>query len=453
MKRAIGFTLVIILGLSATAAAGVWWYRSRGDSQPIHQLAAIKRGNLVATIGATGTVEPEQIIQVGAQVAGLIKAFGQDQHGKQVDYGSEVEAGTVLAKIDDTLYSAAVQTAQAQLEQAEANKISAGANLMQMKAKLVQATQDWGRAQKLGPSDALAQSAYDQYQASFEVAKANVASAEAAVDQAKAGIAQAKAVLATAKINLGYCTIRSPVKGVIVDRQVQIGQTVVSSLSAPSLFLIATDLKRVLVWVSVNEADIGAISEGAPVRFTVDAYPDRVFKGQVGKIRLNATTVQNVVTYTVTVATDNQDGQLLPFLTANAKIWVGQRDGVLLVRTAALSWTPSPGQVARPSNEMHGRVPPPPEKSAETDRSSAPKSSGILWIEQGRLVRPLDVKIGLSDDIYTEVEGPELTEGLRVIVGGPATGNTGEATERSPFAPQNPFAPQGRGQRQGQGAR
>ena len=215
-----------------------------------------------------------------------------------------------------------------------------------MKAKLLQAQQDWDRAQKLGPSEALAQSAYDQYQANYEVAKANLAAAEAAVEQTKAAVAQAKASLNTAQINLGYCTIKSPVKGVIIDRRVNIGQTVVSSLSAPSLFLIAKDLKRIQVWVSVNEADIGSISPGQPVTFTVDAYPDQVFQGQVGKIRLNATMTQNVVTYTVEVDTNNDDGKLLPYLTANAQFKIGRRQGVLLVPNAALRWSPQSEQIA-----------------------------------------------------------------------------------------------------------
>lgn len=186
-----------------------------------------------------------------------------------------------------------------------------GANVLQVKAKLVQAQQDWNRAQKLGHSEALAPSAYDQYKANYEVAKANVAVTHAAVKQAKAAVAQAQASLNRAQRNLSYCTIKSPVKGVIIDRRVNIGQTVVSSLNAPSLFLIAKDLTRIQVWVSVNEADIGNIHPGLPTTFTVDAFPNQVFHGQVGKVRLNATMTQNVVTYTVVVNTDNSDGKLL----------------------------------------------------------------------------------------------------------------------------------------------
>src|SRR5271157_460241 len=334
MQLTIRTTILIAIVLSVIGA-GAWWFHAKGDKGRIFRTVAVKRGDLEATISATGTVEPEQVVDVGAQVSGIISSFGKDKYGNMIDYGSSVEAGTVLARIDDSLYSAAAEAARA-------NKMSADANVLQMRAKLLQARQDWDRAQKLGPSEALAKSAYDQYQANYEVAKANLAAAEATVEQTKAAVVQAKASLTSARINLSYCTIKSPVKGVIVDRRVNIGQTVVSSLSAPSLFLIAKDLKRIQVWVSVNEADIGNISKDQSVTFTVDALPSQVFQGQVGKIRLNATMTQNVVTYTVEVNTNNDDGKLLPYLTANAKFNIGRRNGVLVVPNAALRWTPRP---------------------------------------------------------------------------------------------------------------
>ncbi|HUI44387.1 MAG TPA: efflux RND transporter periplasmic adaptor subunit [Nitrospirota bacterium] len=406
----------------------------------------------MATISATGTVEPVQVVDVGAQVGGIIVSFGIDKSGKTVDYGSVVDRDTVLAKIDDSLYAAALETAKAQLQQAEANKISAEANVLQMKAKLLEAQNDWNRAQKLGPSDALAQTAYDQYQATYEVAKANLAAAEAAVDQTKAAVAQAQANLTSAKTNLDYCTIKSPVKGVIIDRRVNIGQTVVSSLSAPSLFLIATDPKRIQVWVSVNEADIGSISKDQPVTFTVDAYPDQIFEGRVGKIRLNATMTQNVVTYTVEVNTRNDDGKLLPYLTANAQFKIGHLQDVLLVPNAALRWSPRPAQIAPElpqASHPHGG-----SLNRKSDGGSgtvgAPQTHGIIWVEQGKFVRPVDVNVGLSDGMVTEVESNDLIEGTRVVVGERTRGEAAKGPseeERSPFTPQNPF----RGQRQGQG--
>jgi HlyD family secretion protein len=449
VRRTVGIMILVVIGLVVIGVAGVWWFRSKQGKDPTFRTVPVKRGDLVATISATGTLEPEAAVDVGAQVAGVIIAFGKDKNGREIDWGSVVEEGTVLARIDDSLYVAAVETAKAQLQEAVANEVSADANVLQMKAKLLQAEQDWGRAQRLGPSDALAQSAYDQYQANYEVAKANLAAAEATVEQTKAAVEQAKASLHTAEINLGYCTIKSPVKGVIVDRRVNIGQTVVSSLSAPSLFLIARDLKRIQAWVSVNEADVGSIFKGQPVTFTVDAYPGRVFQGQVGQVRLNATMTQNVVTYTVEVDTNNDDGKLLPYLTTNAQFRIGRRQGVLLVPNAALRWSPRPNQIA-PETGQTPRAPAGSSRdgSGGSGTVGAARVRGTIWIEQGQFVRPVDVNMGLTDGTLTEVEGKDLTEGMRVVVGeATREAEVGPGGERSPFTPQ-----MGRGPRQGQGS-
>ena len=186
-------------------------------------------------------------------------------------------------KYDDTLYVATVNIDRAALQQARATLVNAKANVPQMKAKLVDAGADWRRAQAVGPSQALAATTYDQYKATYETAKSNLALAEAAVEVAVAGVAQAEANLKQAEANLAYCTVKSPVAGVIVDRRVNIGQTIVSSTSTSSLFLIAKDLKRIQVWASVNEADIGKIHEGQTVDFTVDAFGDQVFHGVVNQ--------------------------------------------------------------------------------------------------------------------------------------------------------------------------
>ena len=438
MRRTVIIVVLVVVGL---AVVGVWSYRSGRDKGQVFHTTPVRRGDLVTTISATGTIEPIASVDIGAQVAGVINAFGKDSRGKPIDWGSVVEAGTVLARIDDSLYAAALETAKAQLQQNEANKISADANVLQMKAKLLQAQADWNRAQKLGPSDALAQSAYDQYQANYEVAKANLAAAIAAVEQAKAAVAQAKANLNTARINLDYCTIKSPVNGVVIDRRVNIGQTVVSSLSAPSLFLIASDLKHIQVWLSVNEADIGSISRGQPVTFTVDAYPGRVFHGHVDQVRLNATMTQNVVTYTVAVDTDNEDGKLLPYQTANAQFQIGSRHGVLMVPNAALSWSPRPNQIVPDSRKRSGH---------RDHGSDIAGSRGIIWVEQGKFVRPIRVKTGLTDGASTEVEGRGLTEGLSVVIGeGMREAEAAPSTDRNPFTPQ---IGRGRSQSQSQGA-
>ena len=311
---------IIVLGLLLVAAGGVggWYYYNADHRGPGFRTVAVERGDLLATINATGTIEPEEVIDIGAQVAGQIVRFGKDPRGKTIDFGSPVEQDTVLAQIDESVYKAQVESAQAQVKQAQAGLESANAqvavadanvkqaeaNLVQMKAKLHQADRDWSRAQKLGPTKALADVDYDSAEATYLTSKSALAVGEAAVAQTKAAfkdaqanvakaeatVAAAKATLSNAEINLRYCTIKSPVKGVIVDRRVNIGQTVVSSLNAPSLFLLAKDLKRLQVWSSVNEADIGNIKPGQAVTFTVDAFPDRSFTGVVApdQPRLNA---------------------------------------------------------------------------------------------------------------------------------------------------------------------
>ena len=406
MKRLSKTTIIAIVALGLIGIISVWYsHHSAGGQALSYSTAEVKRGDLIITISATGTVEPEEVVDVGAQVAGQINTFGKDRDGNTINYGSVVEEGTVLAQIDDSLYAADVAMATAQLQEAN--------------AKLYQAERDWSRAQKLGPSEALAESSYDAYKSAYDTAKANV------------GIAEA--TLARARRNLNYCTIKSPVKGVIIDRRVNIGQTVVSSLNAPSLFLIAKDLKRMQVWVSVNETDIGSIHPGQPVSFTVDAYPGEVFRGEVGKVRLNATMTQNVVTYTVEVITDNSSGKLFPYLTANVQFEARRSSNVLLVPNAALRWTPNAQEVVP---EFRTAL----EKAPEANQAS---SDGVVWVQQNSYVRPINVKLGPSDGTKTEVQGDEIKEGMKVITGQQQqkTADTGTT---------NPFVPQ---IRRGQGTR
>lgn len=372
------------------------------EKAPEYKTSQVKRGDIAVKISSTGTLEPEEVVDVGAQVAGLISELGTDSSGKLLDYGSQVKAGMLLAKIDESLYRSDVEQAQAQKKRAEAA-------LLQMQAKLFQAERDWKRAQKIGPSTSLSQSAYDAYEAGFKTAQANVSDAEAQ-------IAQAVANLSRAERNLGYCTIASPVDGVIIDRRVSIGQTVVASLNAPSLFLIAKDLRQMEVWVSVNEADIGSIHPGQRVHFTVDAFPGEDFSGQVTKVRLNATMTQNVVTYVVEVSADNSSGRLLPYLTANVQFEVISKSGVLLVPNAALRW--------RPKVE---------ESRVETPESGKPK----VWVHDGADIRSVEVTTGISDGAFTEVSSNELSESSQVVVGSADTDKTAPSTKGTT----NPFAP------------
>ena len=271
-------TIAVLLVLIGLAAGGAFYYRTYVSGEPpvAFRTVSVKRGDLTSTITATGTLEPEEIVDVVAQVTGMIASLGKDptDPNKTIDWGSIVHVGTVLANIDDLLY-------QAQVDQAQANLMNAQANLLELQAHADQTKQEWQRAEALRPTKAIADTDYD-----LDVA--NYKQAVAAVQVGEAAIKQAQAALKTAQTNLGYCTIKSPIEGVVVDRRVNVGQTVVSSLSALSLCLLAKDLRKIQVWASVNEADIGRIQPGTPATFTVDAFPNDVFQGKTDQIRLNA---------------------------------------------------------------------------------------------------------------------------------------------------------------------
>jgi HlyD family secretion protein len=477
--------LLILVMLAIVGGAAAWYFgRDTAQAAPL-RTSKVVRDDLVATISATGTVEPEELIDVGAQVAGKILEFGKDLNGKSIDYGSEVKEGMLLARIDDSVYTAELASANAQLAEANAGVKRAEADLAQMKAKLAQAERDWQRAQQLGISDALAQVSYDAYRAAYESAVANIGVSDASILQAKANVDQAKSTLERAERNLGYTKIFSPVDGKIIDRRVNIGQTVVASLNAPSLFLIARDLRRMQVWVAVNEADVGHIHPGQAVTFTSDAFPGETFRGQVNKVRLNAQMTQNVVTYTVEVTTDNSSGKLLPYLTANVQFEVNRVDDTMMVPNAALRWNPKPDLIApdarqsqtQPSGSNGSNA----MASAEMDRGPARTASAggpgagapgggrrrrppsgasggdvarqegamrpeTVWVKDGNYVRPVAVMAGLTDGTNTQVVSDQLKEGAEVVTGEIIAFNAGTNQQTNPFAP-----PSMRGGPRGQG--
>jgi HlyD family secretion protein len=417
------FLNLVLLGTAAAGVAYVSTHKAVAELPPSFRTAPVKRGDLLSTISATGTVEPEEVVNVGAQVSGLIVAFGEDVHSpsKVTDYCSVVEKDAVLARIDPTAYEAALEQVDATLQQSEAN-------LVQLEAKGRKAEGDWKRAQSLRAKNAITDSDLDSYRTDYESAAANVLVGRATVRQSKASVK-------TARTNLGYCAIKSPVRGTIIDRRVNIGQTVVASLNAPSLFLIAKDLKRMQVWASVNEADIGRIHIQMPVRFTVDAHGSDVFDGTVTQIRMNAQMTQNVVTYTVVATTDNSGGKLLPYLTANVQFELDKKSSVLLVPNGALRWTPETEQI---EPALRG--------ASSANTTVTPKNSaGRLWVlDESGLVRPLDVTVGSTDGTTTEVGGDRLQEGLHVVIGEEseerpahqAATDSGEAS--NPFVPKPP---------------
>ena len=427
MRWVLGFAVLAVFIYLAVLA-----YRkySGPKDRVVFRTDSIRKSDLVRSITATGTVEPEELVNVGAQVQGMITKFGPDTQGKPVDYGSIVKEGGVLAWIDDSLYAAELKSAQASQLQAKASINSAQSNILQTRAKLELAALNLKRAKQLRPTNAIAQNTYDAALADYDVAKANLAVAEASKAQAEAQLAAANAAQERAARNLSYCVIKSPVNGVIIDRRVNIGQTVVSSMNAPSLFLIAKDLKRMQVWVSVNEADVGQIKVGLPVEFTVDAFQNRSFKGTVRKIRLNATMSQNVVTYVVEVETDNSDGTLLPYLTANVKFILARRQSVLAVPNAAFRFAPDPAMVPEPYRA---------ESAKTLPRRGRERR---IWVKQGETIRPLTVTAGLNDGSATEISSPELKEGMVVVTGTEIQSAAGQIAaggeNRSPFLPSPP---------------
>lgn len=448
--------LIVILGLLALAAAGGGWYWQHSSKTTItFRTAEVKRGDLLATISATGTIEPQEVIDVGAQVAGRIDSFGKDVEGKPVDYGSKVKKDILLAHIDERLARADLDNATAQKAQADATLSHAMADKVRLTALRDQAKAEWERVKGHPDSEALTKNDYETFKANNDTAEANLRVGEAAIEQAQAGVKLAEAQLGRAQTNMEYCRIMSPVDGVIIDRRVNIGQTVVAGLSAPSLFLIAQDLNKMQLWVAVNEADVGNIHAGQNATFTVDAFPGESFKGTVNKVRLNASMTQNVVTYTVEVNTDNSSGRLLPYLTANVQFEVRRDENVLLVPNAALRWFPQPQSVApdvRALVEGGGSVKDTGTSAASVAPATAPaaadggerrsrrkrggeEKSGTLWVQDGQFVRPVTVSVGPTDTVNTEVASADLKEGTQVIVGEVHEEDASNQTT-NPFAPQ-----------------
>lgn len=373
-----------VTGAVVAAGAGVWYY-TQGSAEAQYRLttAAIERGDYISKVQATGTLEPQELVDVGAQVTGEIKEFGLDTAGNRIDYGSEVKAGQMLARIDDTIVEldiqraeASVAQAKAQISQADAAVASAKAQISQAQSNLNKATRDLDRAQKLGVGEALSQLSYDEYvnakesaQANLESAQAQLLTAEAQQLNASATLLSAEAALKSELRNRDYTRICTPVDGTIVVRQVNVGQTVVSNMSATTLFLVARDLSKMQIWTSVNEADIAKIKPGQTVQYTVDALPNRSFSGTVNKIRPNATMTSNVVTYIVEVDIDNPNRELLPYMSASAEFIVEKQEDVLLVSDAAFNFRPDPAMVA---GEFCGKAAGPGEPGAGPGAPAAP---------------------------------------------------------------------------------
>lgn len=448
IKTIIGW--LIVLAVLAGGWFGWQYWQGIDKAEWTFEEATVKKGNMLITIDATGTIEPEELVTVGAQVSGIITELGKDTEGQVVDYSSSVQAGQVLAKIDDVPVNLDIRQAQASEASAEASIATAhaaianaDANIEQAKAKHVQAKRDRDRAERLGAGEALSKSAFDQYVANEETTRAAVQVAEAQLKQAQAQLLAAEAQRQSAKAqlqkqerNLQYTTIVSPVDGVIINRLVNVGQTVVSSMSVANMFLIATDLRKLQIWSAVNEADIGKIRKGQQVTYRVDAFPNRVFTGIVNKVRYNATMTSNVVTYIVEIDTENPDLTLLPYLTANVAFIVQDLRDALLVPNAAVRFMPEekyidPAVLAEYEGEQ--------QRQQELKLAASPDVLNTIWVKYGDYVRPMWVKTGQSNGMQTPVTGDGVADGLAVVIGAIQADQEDKAVGSSnPFAPKMP---------------
>jgi HlyD family secretion protein len=413
---------ILIILAAAAAGAGGWRLLRKPAKAVAYRMANVERGDLAQTVRATGTVQPIKLVQVGTQVNGPVKKL-------YVDFNDQVRAGDLVAQIDPIVY-------QARLAQDKANLLQSEASVESARAKLEQADKDLARSRELAKRDLLSQSDLDAAVANRDALAAQEKVARAAVEQSKASLQLSQA-------NLDYTTIRSPVDGVVIQRAVDEGQTVVASMSAQTLFQIATDLRRVQVTASIPEADIGKVRTNQTVTFAVDAY-DEDYRGTVSQVRMSAATVQNVVTYPVVILADNPDLRLFPGMTANIACEVARREGVLKVPNAALRFKPenqnqsqdqSRAAGASGQNRPAGR--PARASAAGGQQSEAPRAK--VWIRERPGAPPVAVPIrtGITDGSFTEVIEPtSLAEGQAVITGIAEAGKQEDVV--NPFTPQMP---------------
>jgi len=393
------------IAVAAVILAGTAWFYKRADGKeaPAYRTATIRRGSVKSTVSATGTLSAVQTIQVGTQVSGQIAAI-------DVDYNDHVRKGQLLARIDPTLQNQAVEEAQAQLERAQAT--------------MEQAQSDYARNKQLFDASFLAASEFSIVQSNFSVQKANVKSALIALERARQ--------------NLRYTDIYAPIDGVIVERNVDVGQTVAANFSTPQLFLIAKDLSDMQILALVDESDIGVIRRGQPVEFTVQAYPNQTFLGMVQQVRLQSKTQDNVVNYTAVVGVKNTTSKLLPGMTATVQFLTGDAEDVLIVPNSALRVRPTPAMLAQAQHAIgmnNGQR----TNVLDTDDGHH-SNSAILWILNNGRLRPVRVHTGLSDETHTQVDGPGLTVGTAVVIGVLDAANriSDDAPSKNPFQSPRP---------------
>ncbi len=372
--------LLVVIGILAAVGVGVFLLLGRKGDEIKYRTEKVGRGDIVASVTATGTVNAVTTVLVGTQVSGTIKKL-------YVDFNSRVKKGQLIAQIDPALF-------EAQVAQSRANLFSAKANQEKAEETLVDSKRTMLRNKELIAKNLIAQSDFDTAETNYQTNGSQVSAAKAAVSQAEAS-------LKTAETNLAYTRIVSPVDGIVVSRNVDVGQTVAASFQTPTLFTIAQDLTKMQIDTSVAEADIGRVKVGQEVDFTVDAYPDVTFRGRVWQIRIAPITVQNVVTYDVVVLVDNKQMRLMPGMTANVSLIVAEQKDVLRIPNAALRFKPAGKQKSG--------------AAAKPKVASAEKGSSV-WIIENEKPKRITVKLGISDGSYTEMVSGNLQEGQEVIV-------------------------------------
>ena len=400
-KRAVIIASVIVL-----AGLGVWYFKFRGNNAPQYQTILVTRGDLTQVVTATGQLNPVTNVQVGCQISGTLDKL-------YADYNTPVTNGQLVARLDPATYLAIFHQTQGDQANAEA-----ALELAQVNAR---------RSEDLFKAKLIPQSDYDQSVASLHQAEATVKVRKAAVEKAA--------------VDLGRCTIYSPVNGIVISRSVDVGQTVAASLNAPTLFVIANDLTKMQIDANVAEADVGGVEEGQHVDFTVDAFPNRTFHGQVVQVRNSPLTVQNVVTYDTVIGVNNPDMKLKPGMTANVSVIVAERSDVLRILNSALRFrpqeastnsTPRAAGVAagvRPGGAGSGLR----SGGGGTRPRGERRATRTIYILKDDKLQPVEVKTGITDGIYTEITDG-LSENDKVV-----TSVVSKQSGSAPAQPNNPF--------------
>ena len=376
MKRAI-----IAVVLLAVVGGGVYaWYSQRNRTEVQVNTTPLTRGDVVDTVGATGTLQAVTTVQVGSQVSGNIQYLG-------ADFNSIVKKGQVIARLDPSLFDAQLNQVQANLVQARANLTKARSELDRARVQLTDAQQKFARAKELASQQLLPASELDAAKIAVDSATASLASQQATVTQVQAAVTQSEASVNQSRVNRDHTIIQAPIDGIVTQRSVDVGQTVAASMSAPTLFVIAADLTEMQVNANIDEADVGRIRPGQRVSFRVDAYPTDDFVGVVTQIRLQPVVLQNVTTYGTVITVPNRELKLKPGMTANVKIEIAKRTNALRIPNAALRFRPTaevfaalkqevpPELTATAGGGRGGRGGPPRNASPQAPQNASPAAN------------------------------------------------------------------------------